>query len=179
MLGRQFCLTRDERRFELPKIATRFDDNCENNKNYHMQNYKNMFWEYMRYDYALKAFYSCILALLFFVINSGPYRKRCSHIQYFLMERAIWRWMLFHLGSINYVNAEINIESDFHILRKCSWQFSSCIFQATWKPDHYEQFTQRNLTNKCGSSWELKRWLRLLVLFSERFRIIRASLSDP
>lgn len=28
MLGRQFCLTRDKRGFELPKIATCFDDNC-------------------------------------------------------------------------------------------------------------------------------------------------------
>lgn len=42
MLGR-FCLTTDERGFELPKIATCFDDNCD--KYYHMQKYKNMFCE--------------------------------------------------------------------------------------------------------------------------------------
>jgi len=35
MLGRQFCLTTDERGFELPKIATCFDDNCD--KYYHMK----------------------------------------------------------------------------------------------------------------------------------------------
>lgn len=48
MLGRQFCLTTDERGFELPKIATCFDDNSDN-KNYHTQKYKNMFCEYIRY----------------------------------------------------------------------------------------------------------------------------------
>lgn len=65
MQGRQFCLTRDERGFELPKTATHFDDNCENNKNYHMQNDKNMFCEYMRYGYALKPFYLHILCCFF------------------------------------------------------------------------------------------------------------------
>jgi len=111
--------------------------------------------------------------------EAGPYRESHVHLQYFLMKRAIWRLMIFHLDSINYVNPEINIESDFHILCECSWQFSSCIFQATWKPNHYEQFTQRNWMNKCGSLWELNHWLCLLALFSELFRIMCSSLSDP
>ncbi len=69
MQGRPFCLTRDERGFELPKIATCLDDNCENN-NSKMQNYKIKFCEYMKYDdYAIKPFYLYILCYFCGVIQ--------------------------------------------------------------------------------------------------------------
>jgi len=85
MLGRQFCLTTDERGFELPKIATCFDDNCDKYY-YHMKKIQEHVF-LSRHECFIYIFHVALGGMIH--SEAGPYRESHVHLQYFLMKRAI------------------------------------------------------------------------------------------